>query len=118
MCAHRLDTRIGIGVGIGIGTRVGVEIGVGTLFVFNREENAGTVVIPRACGITCRRCSRARALPHYKWRADTFKRVAETGPRLANVVGKGQSSKIILKSPFRGLKFETFLPCDRRWENR
>jgi putative aminopeptidase FrvX len=53
VCAHRLDTRIGIGVGIGIGTRVGVEIGVGTLFVFNREENAGTVVIPRACGITC-----------------------------------------------------------------
>ena len=39
-----------------------------------------------------RRCSRARALPHYKWRADTFKRVAETGPRLANVVGKGRLS--------------------------
>ena len=38
------------------------------------------------------RCSRARALPHYKWRADTFKRVAETGPRLANVVGKGRLS--------------------------
>ena len=30
--------------------------------------------------------------PHYKWRADTFKRVAETGPRLANVVGKGRLS--------------------------
>jgi hypothetical protein len=39
-----------------------------------------------------RRCSRARALPHYKWRAETFKRVAETGPRLANVVGKGRLS--------------------------
>ena len=38
------------------------------------------------------RCSRARALPHYKWRADTFKRVAEAGPRLANVVGKGRLS--------------------------
>jgi hypothetical protein len=38
------------------------------------------------------RCSRARALPHYKRRADTFKRVAETGPRLANVVGKGRLS--------------------------
>jgi hypothetical protein len=36
-----------------------------------------------------RRYSRARALPHCKWRADTFKRVAETGPRLANAVGKG-----------------------------
>jgi hypothetical protein len=39
-----------------------------------------------------RRCSRARALPHYKWRADTFKRVAETGPRQANAVGKGRLS--------------------------
>ena len=38
------------------------------------------------------RCSRARALPHYKWRADTFKRVAETGLRLANAVGKGRLS--------------------------
>ena len=36
------------------------------------------------------RCSRARALPHYKWQADTFKRAAETGPRLANFVGKGR----------------------------
>jgi len=39
-----------------------------------------------------RRCSRARALPHYKRRADNFKRVAETGPRLANVVGEGRLS--------------------------
>jgi hypothetical protein len=39
-----------------------------------------------------RRCPRARALPHYKWRAGVFKRVAETGPRLANVVGKGRLS--------------------------
>jgi hypothetical protein len=38
------------------------------------------------------RCSRARALPHCKWRADTFKRVAETGPRLANALGKGRLS--------------------------
>jgi hypothetical protein len=38
------------------------------------------------------RCSRARALPHCKWRAETFKRVAETGPRLANAVGKGRLS--------------------------
>jgi hypothetical protein len=38
------------------------------------------------------RCSRARALPHYKRRAGTFKRVAETGPRLANVVGEGRLS--------------------------
>jgi hypothetical protein len=33
-----------------------------------------------------------RHLPHYKWRADTSKRVAETGPRLANVLGKGRLS--------------------------
>ena len=66
------------------------------------------------------RCSRARALPHHKWRVDTFKRVAETtGPRLANVVGKSRLSltgflpevqKLILKPPFRGSKFGTFLP--------
>ena len=43
-------------------------------------------------GVYWGRCSRARALPHYKWRADTFKRVAETGPRLANAVGKGRLS--------------------------
>ena len=49
-------------------------------------------VFPRAVAIGAWRCSRARALPHYKWRADTFKRVAETGPRLANAVGKGRLS--------------------------
>jgi hypothetical protein len=53
MCGYRLDTRVGIGVGIGIGTRVGVEIGVGTWFLFNRYDDACTVVIPRAYGITC-----------------------------------------------------------------
>jgi hypothetical protein len=31
-------------------------------------------------------------VPLYSWRADTFKRVAETGPRLATVVGKGRLS--------------------------
>ena len=31
-------------------------------------------------------------LPRYIRRADTFKRVAETRPRLANVVGKGRFS--------------------------
>jgi hypothetical protein len=38
------------------------------------------------------RCSRARALPHYKWRVETFKRMAETGPRLANFVEKDRLS--------------------------
>ena len=32
------------------------------------------------------------ALPRYIRRADTFKRVAETRPRPANVVGKGRFS--------------------------
>ena len=41
-----------------------------------------------------RRCSRARAPLCYIRRADTFKRVAETRPRLANVVGKGRFSLI------------------------
>jgi hypothetical protein len=38
------------------------------------------------------RCSRARAPLCYIRRADTFKRVDETSPRLANVVGKGRFS--------------------------
>ena len=40
------------------------------------------------------RCSRARAPLCYIRRADTFKRVAETRPRLANVVGKGRFSLV------------------------
>jgi hypothetical protein len=74
----------------------GGEEGVATTIRINSTANqvrAGVQVFgldfamgPRSHG----RCSRARALPHYKWRADTFKRVAETGPRLANVVEEGR----------------------------
>jgi hypothetical protein len=45
-------------------------------------------------GTNGRRCSRARAPLCHIRRADTFKRVAETRPRLANVVGKGRFSLI------------------------
>ena len=40
------------------------------------------------------RCSRARAPLCYIRRVDTFKRVAETRPRLANVAGKGRFSLV------------------------
>ena len=49
---------------------------------------------PRSTTMFRRRCARARAPLCYIRRADTFKRVAETRPRLANVVGKGRFSLV------------------------
>jgi len=56
------------------------------------KDTLGTKFEAAAAASGGRRCSRARVLPHYKCRADTFKRVAETRPRPANVVGKGRFS--------------------------
>jgi hypothetical protein len=41
------------------------------------------VVLPTYAWVSC---LVTHPCPHSKWRANTFKRMAETGPRLANIV--------------------------------
>ena len=62
------------------------------LNVFGSDGVDGPFGYSRSKDMTVLAMLTGTGTPHYKWRADTFKRVAETGPRLANVVGKGRLS--------------------------